>query len=588
MILQKILFPQSRTDETKALYYSSNTRIQQLSRTSVRLPAECLLDLFSYFNAFSAARWGQFSVLNQVKLRAFLSGSGIIRFMYHTEQSSDLIEEHSFCSQDVVVYSFPVDLADRDGLYALKLWSRDGAILHEATFFSDCPPVNEIRIAAAACTFRREAYITANIEKIRREILENSDSPLYGRFRLFIIDNGRTLGRGIASHPDITLFPNANTGGSGGFTRGILEALHRQEDLSLTHVLLMDDDIDLETESLERTFALLSFLKKDLCDGVVGGAMLRNDTPCILEEAGANWPGRLESMGRGMDLSKKSALFRYNRIKNTEYQAWWYCCIPLSLAALDNLPLPFFIHGDDVEYGLRNFRHVLQLNGICVWHNTFENKRPSNLEYYDVRNHLILNSIYQNRISLFWQILGQFKRSTALILRMRYQDVLLNIRGIDDFLKGPKWWAAQDIETLHHEILKSGYEYLPFPDRNIFEQYYLDASAPVGKWMRLKCFLTLNGAFFPKKRRPAVVACGSNPFVLYRCKQAWLWDPASDKAIHVHFSLRQLLNMYFLLLKAFVRLCRGYLRAGRAYRQAYRLIGTERFWKRYLRPEETV
>ena len=171
---------------------------------------------------------------------------------------------------------------------------------------------------------------------------------------------------------------------------------------------------------------------------------------------------------------------------------------------------------------------------------------------------------------------------------MRYRDVLLNIRGIDDFLKGPKWWAAQDIEALHLEILKSGYEYLPFPDESIFERYFLDASAPVGKWKRLKCFLTLNGAVFPKKRQPVVVACGSNPFVLYRRKRAWLWDPASDKAIAVRFSLRQVLNMYFLLFKAFGRLCRGYSGAGRAYRQDYRRIGTEHFWRRYLKPEETV
>lgn len=588
MILQKILFPQSRTDETTTLYYNSDIRIQQLSQSSVCLPAGCRLDLFSYFNAFSAARWGQFTILNQVRLRASLSGSGVIRIMYHTEHGADRIDERSFCSQAAVAYSFSLELAGRDGFYALELRSRHGAILHEAAFFVDRPPANEIRIAAATCTFRREAYITANIEKIRREILENCNSPLYGRLRFFIVDNGRTLDQRITSHQDITLFPNANTGGSGGFTRGLLEALHRQEELSLTHVLLMDDDISLETESLERTFALLSFLKKDFCDGVVGGAMLRNDTPCILEEAGANWPGRLESMGRGLDLSKRSSIFQYHHIKNTEYQAWWYCCIPLSLAAPDNLPLPFFIHGDDVEYGLRNFKYVLQLNGICVWHNTFENKRPSNLEYYDVRNHLILNSIYRNRISLFRQILGQFKRSTALILRMRYRDVLLNIRGIDDFLKGPKWWAAQDIEALHLEILKSGYEYLPFPDESIFERYFLDASAPVGKWKRLKCFLTLNGAVFPKKRQPVVVACGSNPFVLYRRKRAWLWDPASDKAIAVRFSLRQVLNMYFLLFKAFGRLCRGYSGAGRAYRQDYRRIGTEHFWRRYLKPEETV
>ena len=56
-------------------------------------------------------------------------------------------------------------------------------------------------------------------------------------------------------------------------------------------------------------------------------------------------------------------------------------------------PLPFFIHRDDKEYGLRANGQFIFLNGITIWHEAFENKLPGFLEYYDVRNLAITNAI---------------------------------------------------------------------------------------------------------------------------------------------------------------------------------------------------
>ncbi|MEI3199181.1 MAG: hypothetical protein V8S12_01795 [Lachnospiraceae bacterium] len=59
----------------------------------------------------------------------------------------------------------------------------------------------------------------------------------------------------------------------------------------------------------------------------------------------------------------------------TEYTGWWYTCIPLRCIDNDNLPLPIFIHRDDVEYGLRvGKKKFIFLNGIGVWHEAFEKK----------------------------------------------------------------------------------------------------------------------------------------------------------------------------------------------------------------------
>lgn len=583
MILQRIVFPQSRCEETAALYYKSTKTIEIKNKYSVQLPPDCSMSLFSYFNGFSAYRWNTYTSVNNLDVHLLLSGSGTVKLIHQSPARKQCIQSQDFHIREESQITFHVDAFSKEGFYYLELTSdkNSSITLKKGYVSSDQVDANHIHIAIATCTFRRETYIMANMERIRDEILTNAESPLKDHLNVYIIDNGKSLSADQFPDEHIALIPNNNTGGSGGFTRGLIEILHEKEQRFYTHALLMDDDIALNTETLERTFSFLSCLKSEYLDATIGGAMLRNDTPCVLEESGANWNGKLVSLGRGMHLDHEEALFQYDALPNTEYQAWWYCCIPLCLIGLDNLPLPFFIHDDDIEYGLRNYHDVIQLNGICVWHNTFENKRPSSLEYYDVRNHLILNSIHDGRISLCGQLLGQFKRSTAMILRMRYNDVLLNIKGMDDFLKGPEWWAKQDIAKLHQEIMDAGYQYLPIPDPISFQKYHLDTSGPISNMQRLKSFLTINGAFFPKKKEPIIIECGSNPFVLYRRKTAYLWDPEANKAIPVHFSMRKMLKMYGLLMLAFIRLTIRYPRIKQQYKNAVSTIGTEDFWKEF-------
>ena len=36
------------------------------------------------------------------------------------------------------------------------------------------------------------------------------------------------------------------------------------------------------------------------------------------------------------------------------YSGWWCCCYSLNMVRNDNLPLPLFIHRDDIEYEVRN------------------------------------------------------------------------------------------------------------------------------------------------------------------------------------------------------------------------------------------
>mgnify|MGYP006976954123 FL=1 len=106
--------------------------------------------------------------------------------------------------------------------------------------------------------------------------------------------------------------------------------------------------------------------------------MLRIDKPNMQVESGASWnAGDLISNKANLNMNVTwDCLF--NEIEEyTEFNAWWYCCFPMDVVSEENLPLPIFIRGDDLEYGLRNMKHLILMNGICVWHEPFENKYSS-------------------------------------------------------------------------------------------------------------------------------------------------------------------------------------------------------------------
>ena len=70
-------------------------------------------------------------------------------------------------------------------------------------------------------------------------------------------DNGKTLDMNKLSSAHIHIVQNKNTGGAGGFTRDLIEILDANNaGMEITHVLLMDDDIVIDPESLLKTYRI--------------------------------------------------------------------------------------------------------------------------------------------------------------------------------------------------------------------------------------------------------------------------------------------------------------------------------------------
>lgn len=411
------------------------------------------LDFSTYFNSFNRKKWKEYCGVNSLNL--ILEVSGDVEAVLHGDGRE--ISRHRAPDNGILDIQIPAEYGGT--LLSVKLESRTGGEFRSGKW--GCPVVPEtyhpVKIALVFCTFNRDEYLFANLSILAESLPDN-----YG---VFIVDNGRRIPREALEcfGPRFRLFHNNNTGGSGGFTRGIVEAL--RDDEEWTHVHLMDDDVSLEPESLFRSSVFLSLLKREYGKSFISGSMLRMDKPWELHENTARWTGTfIKGHNKGLDLRTPGNVLENEKEYSpaNRFAAWWYCIIPLSEDMEHDLPFPFFIYGDDMEYSLRRAEHIISLNGIAVWHEPFEGKYNAVMKnYFLSRNLMILNTLRSGKAGCF----GVFKRLLINYLVQisvhDYASVRLVLKSLGDYLKGPEYVLSLDSEAVLKELRGSGKPMIP-------------------------------------------------------------------------------------------------------------------------------
>jgi len=438
--LQSLVFPHPGLPPgTEPLY--GRFREASFHGKSAVLQRGGTLDLLSHFNLFNEGRWRRYTRIGDLFFCLRLKGTVRVRIRegsrirFDGAISSVLEEEHE------------IPLGRGKWILSVFLEAMEETVITGGGFLgeSEGEQPRADRVSVVICTYNRPEYLVPNLRLLEREM-----PPLWDAV---IVDNGRSLGAGITGGFDsrFRFFPNPNTGGSGGFTRGILETLRAG---GRSAALLMDDDVVIEPEALERTASFFSLLKEEYRQHFLAGAMLRLDTPCVQHEAGAVWNGiRVRHLRHNLDLSCRRDMLRGEReIKRRhQYAAWWYCLIPLEARMEEDLPWPFFLNGDDIEYSLRRARGILTLNGISVWHEPFDKKfNPIKQYYFTCRNGLAVNAC--NGFSLFRSLSLVHLRVGFLLLKGNRTGVSLVLKGLEDFLAGPEYLFTVDSVQLLHDL----------------------------------------------------------------------------------------------------------------------------------------
>ena len=422
-----------------------------------------VLSFGTYFNSLWPQRWKEYTNISDFYLNIRFKGDcgiSIIQSRLIDVVTDELADEK--ISRDIIYRKRHT--SDGSEYVRIKLPEIDPAcrIIHfeleypktckfeylDAYFSaeSNLPPVR-VRMAVIFCTFKAERYIHNNIAQLKAYFERNPD--MADAYDVFVVDNGKTLSKEIESN-NIFLFPNKNTGGSGGFARGILEAVQSGKDY--THVILMDDDVEINTESLGRTYALTSLVNERYSRSFVSGSMLLSDIKDFQWEARAATRGLLLKIYGRLSLSNFSGLLK-NEAASTkhtpyDYAAWWYCCIPLKSIGPDKLPFPFFVRGDDIDYSLKYADKIIHLNGICVWHEPFMSRRSNVMDIYiTVRNFLVTSIINQKWFIFF--IFDVIKVFACQVFSYNYNGAYLVCCGLNDAISKKDIYEKDQVELLN-------------------------------------------------------------------------------------------------------------------------------------------
>ena len=597
MILQELLFPNLDTCSTLEMYFhpreGEKSPWYDPQAGAMMLPRWTHLDMDTYFNSFSIGKWRKYTVLDNLRLRLELKGEFQVQLVHWEiigkKQFRHVFDERVCRADERTAFEFglPLDISDHGilccGLYAVG----EGCALYGGGYVTDIEPgrLNPVDIAIDICTFRREAFIHRNLELLNREIIRNPDSDLQSHLDVFISDNGRTLDIPGLRSERIHIVPNKNTGGSGGFARGMMEILDLQPRRAFTHVLVMDDDVLINANALLRTYRLLQFLKPEYAGKTIAGAMLRLDNRWRQHECCGWWNGRMVECGKyEMDLRKVRNVLRNEVEAQFSFNAWWYSCIPMSKISNDNLPLPMFVRLDDVEFGLRTGSDMLSLNGICLWHEPFEYKFSSSMEYYEIRNLMVMNAIHRPDIGWRTSSIQMLYRILANLVRYRYKDCELVLRGVRDFLTGAEGFRRRDAEALHREIMDASDKFRPLDELDIHfdEKIYRDSLKKKKGGIHTARLMFLNGLFLPAKGTAIVDAFTAAPWACYRRKALLNYNELSGRGFVTRRSVVKSLSYVFRGMGMAFRLLRRHAAAAETYRQAKGELTSRAFWDHYL------
>lgn len=399
------------------------------------------LDLTTYFNLFSVQKWKKYTSIREMRVKLQLQGHyRITAFELGLSGKRELLtfEGQGDCEKD-----FSLDGYDSNFITFTITALEDNVQFLGGAYYGQFDESEDTDIGIVICTFKREEYLNRNLETLKQLMEENP------HFHVMVIDNGQTLPEKQGTQ--LQIIHNRNYGGSGGFTRGLME----QVDQGINdYVLMMDDDILIETSSLERVYALCRHRKSEFQMQMIAGSMMSMEEPTIQHENTAYWGKvRLHSLGQGLDLTSLDDLIQNDDLPSVKnkYAAWWFCCIPLAVIQKNGYPLPNFIKGDDMEYGIRNHQDIITMNGIGVWHEAFAKKMSPVISYFSDRNMLIMNhyAFGCGQWTFLFSAAGRLGKHT---LRRSVPGIQMLHFALQDYKTGYEGITAQDGDEKFQQI----------------------------------------------------------------------------------------------------------------------------------------
>jgi len=511
-VVSRVQFPQ--TSETSDLYikFDQGTPVDFHAGDSQIIVHEgSTISLNSYFNSIYEKFYTKYTTLRSLNYLLKLEGDFEVAAYRETYEAStkQLIHRRTIkeCQlSDYVKIVLPELRQSQEAgrIYLEITCLSEQGLFTEGLVVTKQEKHQDMSLGIITCTYKKEAYVKKTVNAILQ------DSFLQDKqFKIFVVDNGRTLNKSEFEDDRVQLISNRNVGGSGGFTKGLIEAL--QEDV-YTHFLFMDDDIELDSEVIYRLFSLYEYAQQDFA---VAGSMLDLYKKHILYEAGALYnkdfdnegnsrysPFAVTPLKQNLDLRNPTSLNFLLVEDNIDYGGFWFFSFSKELVEKIGLPLPFFIKIDDMEFGLRINEEcdlgIVAFPSLAVWHEPFYAKKPGWDFYYYSRNQLITNSIHGS-LTYFSAVKSLTIDVIYHLLRFDYNSAQMYVKAFEDYMQGPNFIRSCDPEIIHSWICEYSKSH---KSQTIVANSISNSKdyqiAKIGKIKKILSLLTLNGHLLPK------------------------------------------------------------------------------------------
>lgn len=595
---------------------STQPYFQDLKTGEWQLYGAGTYDFSTYFNSLSVMKLRRYTIAKSFRLHLETKGAAFTFLQTRGRALSKNPEILAKTQQTIPAsddwQSTDIDLLDDpDTVITGFLLKTTGIVAIRNSYYSVVYEGNlrPVELALASTTFKKEPYITANINLLKKEIFAKNDDFAH-HFHMYVIDNGRTLDVKALGDKNVTVIPNDNVGGSGGFTRGMLAAMDQKP--QATYVLLMDDDVSVSPESFRRTYNLLRLVNDEYKEAFISGAMLsytigedQSEDIGWMTLRGTFAPTKPPiRVTQYEDLIYNETFKPLPMMRGQRYAAWWYCVIPISQIRKNGLPLPFFVRCDDAEYGIRCQPKFISMNGLCVWHMPFQVRYNAAVERYQTtRNTMVAQAV--TGMAPRSDFMRELKNNIRLeVKKFNYRDANLTLDAFEDYLRGPEWFSKPGVATQrflaanrHKEKFYSFDEVLEqakkYPELKNFtfegiDRQLIDADTPRSVGTRLSDFITDNGQRFIHTKGsgykvipnvgwayPAGVLHGTRIFVVVD----WYNRKAAIRVKNV--------KKYAQVIRRYRRDLRWYRAHGadlkRRYAAARPLLTSESYWRKYLK-----
>lgn len=463
--------------EEKLQMFSSGSRQARfedlLSRQSMRVRSGEQISFGTYFNAFPASYWRRWTSVRDIRLVVRTSGTGAVTvYKSNARGSVQRVDGQHVDGEATSVFELSLKPFGDGGWYWFDLSaSSTDLVLQSGQWETFEAPRASGQVTLEITTMNKPDFCLNNAR-----ILAENPEALANVKEILIVDQGTRKVEDQAGFDAVEtslagklrIINQPNLGGSGGFARGMYESVENGSD----YVLLLDDDILMEPESIGR---MLIFADRCRTPAIIGGHMFDLYNRSVLHTFGEVVdPFRIVPAQPHADMelrhdfgvaNLRQTAWLHRRV-DVDYNGWWMCLIPTKVIKEIGLSLPLFIKWDDAEYGLRAKEAgypTVSLPGAAVWHVSWADKDDMVgwQAYFHERNRLVTTLIHSPYPKGGRVLRESVQADVKHLVSMQYFTQHGRLEALRDIFKGP---------AELHKVLAS-----KLPEINALKAHYSDA-----------------------------------------------------------------------------------------------------------------